>query len=153
MGEIGANASNEANFDEAISMVEPQESIQVTANSGALSGLDSSVPALGVRGSERLSVFGFRVHPARARRPRVRRVFRVRFSGPFGPRSASAGRTVLDATDDARPRAFRDASSVAAQLAQRPQRQTPNIRRQGQGFRARCGSPPTDHVEFSNQDA
>jgi hypothetical protein len=43
MGEIAENASNEANFDEAVSIAEPQESIQVTANSGALPGLDNSV--------------------------------------------------------------------------------------------------------------
>ena len=41
MGEIGENAPNEANFDETMSIVEAQESIQVTANSGALSGLDN----------------------------------------------------------------------------------------------------------------
>jgi len=41
MGEIGANAPNEANFDETMSMVEAQEAIQVTANSGDLSGLDN----------------------------------------------------------------------------------------------------------------
>ena len=41
MGEIGENAPSEANFDETMSIVEAQESIQVTANSGALSGLDN----------------------------------------------------------------------------------------------------------------
>ena len=40
-GRIGENAPNEANFDETMSIVEAQESIQVTANSGALSGLDN----------------------------------------------------------------------------------------------------------------
>ncbi len=35
------NAPNEANFDEAVSNVEAQEPIQVTATSGALSGLDN----------------------------------------------------------------------------------------------------------------
>ena len=43
MGEIAENASNEADFDEALSIAEPQVSIQVTAISGALSGLDNSV--------------------------------------------------------------------------------------------------------------
>ncbi len=38
--EIGENAPSEANFAETTSIVESQESIQVTANSGALSGLD-----------------------------------------------------------------------------------------------------------------
>jgi len=41
MGEIGENAPSEANFDRTTSIVEPQESIQVTADSGALSGLDN----------------------------------------------------------------------------------------------------------------
>jgi hypothetical protein len=44
MGEIAENASNEANVDETMIIAEPQESIQVTANSGALPGLDNSVP-------------------------------------------------------------------------------------------------------------
>ncbi len=39
--EIGENALNEAKFDETMSIVEAQESIQVTANSGALTGLDN----------------------------------------------------------------------------------------------------------------
>ncbi len=43
MGEIGENAPNEANFDETISIVEAQDSIQVTANPGAISGLDKGV--------------------------------------------------------------------------------------------------------------
>jgi len=43
MGEIDENAPSEANFDETMSIVEAQESIQVTANSGALSGLDNGV--------------------------------------------------------------------------------------------------------------
>jgi hypothetical protein len=34
---------NEANFDETMSIVEAQESIQVTANSGAVLGLDNGV--------------------------------------------------------------------------------------------------------------
>ncbi len=42
-GEIGENASNEANFVENMSIAEPQESIQVTADSGALSGLDNGL--------------------------------------------------------------------------------------------------------------
>jgi hypothetical protein len=42
-GEIGENAPNEVNFDETMSIVEAQESIQVTANSGDLSGLDKGV--------------------------------------------------------------------------------------------------------------
>jgi len=40
MGEIGGNAPSEANSDETMSIVEAQESIQVTADFGALSGLD-----------------------------------------------------------------------------------------------------------------
>jgi len=40
MGEIDENAPSEANFDESMSIVEAQESIQFTADSGALSGLD-----------------------------------------------------------------------------------------------------------------
>ena len=40
IGEIGENAPNEANFDETMSTAEAQRSIQVTANSGALRGLD-----------------------------------------------------------------------------------------------------------------
>jgi hypothetical protein len=43
MGEIGENAASEANFDETMSIVEPQELIQVTANSGAPPALDNSV--------------------------------------------------------------------------------------------------------------
>jgi len=39
-GEIGENAPSEANFDETVSIVEAQESIQVTANSSALSRLN-----------------------------------------------------------------------------------------------------------------
>jgi len=41
MGEIDENAPSEANFDETMSVVEAQQSIQVTANSGALAGLDN----------------------------------------------------------------------------------------------------------------
>jgi hypothetical protein len=41
MGQIGANAPSEANFAETMSIVEAHESIQVTANSGALAGLDN----------------------------------------------------------------------------------------------------------------
>ncbi len=44
MGEIGEEAPNEPNFDQSMSSVEPQESIQVTANLGALSGLDNGAP-------------------------------------------------------------------------------------------------------------
>ncbi len=40
-GEIDENAPSEANFAEARSIVEAQESIQVTPNSGALAGLDN----------------------------------------------------------------------------------------------------------------
>ena len=47
VGEIGGNAPNEANFDETISIVLAQEWIQVTANSGALSGLDKAVAQRG----------------------------------------------------------------------------------------------------------
>jgi len=38
-----SDAPSEANFDETMSIVEQQESIQVTANSGALPGLDKQV--------------------------------------------------------------------------------------------------------------
>ncbi len=41
MGEIGENAPSEANFGETTSIVEAQDSIQVTADSGAFSGLDN----------------------------------------------------------------------------------------------------------------
>jgi len=41
MGEIGANAPKEAKLDETMSIVETQEFIQVTTNSGALAGLDN----------------------------------------------------------------------------------------------------------------
>jgi hypothetical protein len=40
-GEIGENAPSEANCDETMSTVEPQEAIRVTVNSGALPGLDN----------------------------------------------------------------------------------------------------------------
>jgi hypothetical protein len=40
MGEIDENAPSEANFDERTRIVKVQDSVQVTANSGALSGLD-----------------------------------------------------------------------------------------------------------------
>jgi hypothetical protein len=43
MGEIGENAASEANFDETMSIVEAQALIQVTANYGALPGLDNGV--------------------------------------------------------------------------------------------------------------
>jgi len=43
MGEIGENAPNEANFAETMSIVEAQDSIQVTATSGDLLGLDTWV--------------------------------------------------------------------------------------------------------------
>ncbi len=43
MGEIDENAPSEANFDETMSIVEAQESIQVTTNSGAVSGLDKGL--------------------------------------------------------------------------------------------------------------
>jgi hypothetical protein len=43
MGEIGARAPNQANFRETMCIVEPQGLIQVTANPGALPGLDNSV--------------------------------------------------------------------------------------------------------------
>ncbi len=41
MGEIDENAPSEANLGETTSIVEAQEPTQVTANSGALSGLDN----------------------------------------------------------------------------------------------------------------
>ena len=47
IGEIGDVAPSEANFDETIRIVEPQGSIEVTANSGALPGLDNSVAQSG----------------------------------------------------------------------------------------------------------
>jgi hypothetical protein len=43
MGEIGEDAPSEANFDETMRIAEPQDPIQVTADSGALPGLDNSV--------------------------------------------------------------------------------------------------------------
>jgi hypothetical protein len=43
IGEIGENAPNEPNFAETMSIVEAPESIQVTANSGALSRLDKGM--------------------------------------------------------------------------------------------------------------
>ncbi len=43
MGEIGENAPNEANFAESTSIVEAQDSIQVTANSRARLRLDKGV--------------------------------------------------------------------------------------------------------------
>ena len=43
IGEIGENAPNEASFAEPMSIVEAQDSIQVTANSGARSRLDNGV--------------------------------------------------------------------------------------------------------------
>ena len=46
MGEIGEDAPNEADFDETMSIVEPQDPIQVTANPGALSGLDNATAQL-----------------------------------------------------------------------------------------------------------
>ncbi len=42
-GEISQNATNEANFDETMSVIEAQEPVHVTANSGELSGLDNTV--------------------------------------------------------------------------------------------------------------
>jgi len=42
-GEIGENAANEANGDESMSILETQGSIEVTADSDALSGLDKGV--------------------------------------------------------------------------------------------------------------
>jgi len=47
MGEIGENAPNEASFDASMTIVQAQESIQVTPNSGALSGLDKGWASLG----------------------------------------------------------------------------------------------------------
>ncbi len=43
MGEIGENAPNEANCAESTSIVEAQDSIQVTANSRARLRLDKGV--------------------------------------------------------------------------------------------------------------
>ena len=43
MGEISEDAPNEANFDESTSIAEARESVQVTANSGALAGLDKAM--------------------------------------------------------------------------------------------------------------
>ncbi len=43
MGENGENAPSEANFDETIRVVEAQEAIQVTTDSGGVSGLDNGV--------------------------------------------------------------------------------------------------------------
>ncbi len=52
MGEIGENAPSEANFTEITTIAETQDSIQVTADSGALSGLDKRVAQPG-KGSTR----------------------------------------------------------------------------------------------------
>jgi hypothetical protein len=51
IGEIGEDAPNEANLDQAISIAELQEAIEVTASSGTLPGLDNaaSQPAEGSR--------------------------------------------------------------------------------------------------------
>jgi hypothetical protein len=43
MGEIGEDAPSEANFDETMRIIEPQEPIQVAANRGAHPGLDNCV--------------------------------------------------------------------------------------------------------------
>jgi hypothetical protein len=45
---MGENAPNEANFDETMSIVEARDSIEVTANPGALSGLDKGVAQPGL---------------------------------------------------------------------------------------------------------
>jgi hypothetical protein len=45
--EIGENATNEANFDEAASIAETQEAIKVTADSSVPSGLDNGVAQRG----------------------------------------------------------------------------------------------------------
>jgi len=42
-GQVTVNCANEANFAETMSVVEAQEPIQVTADSGALWGLDKGV--------------------------------------------------------------------------------------------------------------
>ena len=49
LGAIGENAPSEANFAETMSIVEAQESIQVTANFGTLSGLDNRAAQPGER--------------------------------------------------------------------------------------------------------
>ncbi len=49
-GEIGENAPNEANFTETMTIAEAQESIQVTANSGALPELDKGWASPGKAG-------------------------------------------------------------------------------------------------------
>ncbi len=51
MDEIGEDAPNEPNSDESISVAEAQGSNQVTANSGALSGLDNALAEPGERGT------------------------------------------------------------------------------------------------------
>ncbi|MGO9469548.1 MAG: hypothetical protein ACLQVF_36015 [Isosphaeraceae bacterium] len=43
MCELGENLPNEANFDQSMSIVETQEAIQVTENSGVPAGLDTGV--------------------------------------------------------------------------------------------------------------
>ena len=40
LAEIGENATSKANFDESMSIVEPQDPLQVTANHGDPAGLD-----------------------------------------------------------------------------------------------------------------
>ncbi len=79
MGEIGGDAPNEANFDEMMSTIEPQDSIQVTANPGAFSGLDNGVaePAEGGTPEQgeapRSSSESAGALSARVSRPRLRR--------------------------------------------------------------------------------
>ncbi len=61
---LGENAPNEANFGETMSIVEAQEPIQVTANSGALSGLDNGERMVGDKpnaGSLSLGTFSKRL--------------------------------------------------------------------------------------------
>ena len=43
LAEIRENATSRANFEETLSIVEAQSPVQVTANSGVLSGLDNSL--------------------------------------------------------------------------------------------------------------
>ncbi len=52
LGAIGENAPSEANSAETMSIVEAQESIQVTANSGALPGLDNGAAQPGERSTQ-----------------------------------------------------------------------------------------------------
>ncbi len=99
MGEISVNAPSEANFDETMSIVEAQESIQVTANSGALSGLDNgaaqpgedSTPGHGKAQGSGSESGTIRAEPPPVTTTRAPRLAQVRVSPTTLTRRASAG--------------------------------------------------------------